>query len=72
LRPFEFIILFFSFIYTLALTNLLLAMVQMVRHRRQITFPWPHALWMATAMLILILNWPGLRDIHRLSVLPLA
>jgi hypothetical protein len=72
LRPFEFIILFFSFIYTLALTHLLLATVQMVRHRRRVTFSWPHAIWMANAMLILSLNWVGLWDFHRLTVLPLS
>jgi hypothetical protein len=31
--PFEFIILFFSFIYTLALTHLLFAITRMIRHR---------------------------------------
>lgn len=72
MRPFKFIILFFSFIYTLALTHLLLAMVQMVRQRRRITFSWPHGLWMANAMVILSLNWIGLWDFHALSVLPLS
>jgi len=37
-RPFDFIILFFSFIYTLALTHLLFAVTRMVRHRRMLTF----------------------------------
>lgn len=55
--PFEFIILFFSFIYTLALTHLLFAWTRMIRHRRELTFSWPHLLWMLSAMLNLADNW---------------
>lgn len=71
MRPFDFVILFFSFIYTLALTHLLLAAARMVRHRRQIVFSWPHALWMMTAFALLSGNWLSLWDIHAQAVLSL-
>jgi hypothetical protein len=62
MNPFEFIILFFSFIYTLALTHLLFAWAQMMRHRRQLTFSWPHFLWMVVALGNLSVNWISLWD----------
>ena len=69
--PFEFIILFFSFIYTLALTHLLFAATRMIRHRRSLVFSWPHALWMLNALLLLICNWMSLWDFHRLKTMAL-
>jgi len=71
LGPFEFIILFFSFIYTLALTHLLFAATRMIRHRRNLVFSWPHALWMLNALLLLICNWISLWDFHRLKTMAL-
>jgi hypothetical protein len=71
MRPFEFIILFFSFIYTLALTHLLFAATRMIRHRRSLVFSWPHALWMACALAILGLNWLSLWDFHALKTMSL-
>ncbi len=71
MRPFDFIILFFSFIYTLALTHLLSSAARMVRHRRRITFSWPHALWMLTALVLLAGNWLSLWDFHAQPVLSL-
>lgn len=62
MRPFEFIILFFSFIYTLALTHLLFAWTRMIRHRRQLVFSWPHSLWMLIALVNLGANWISLWD----------
>ncbi|THD75284.1 MAG: hypothetical protein E7812_17165 [Phenylobacterium sp.] len=70
--PFEFIILFFSFIYTLALTHLLFAITRMIRHRRSLVFSWPHALWMLNALLLLCTNWISLWDFHRFDTMPLA
>lgn len=64
MHPFDFIILFFSFIYTLALTHLLFAATRMIRHRRQLVFSWPHGLWMALSMLLLCENWLSLWDLH--------
>ena len=72
MRPFEFIILFLSFIYTLALTHLLFAATRMIRHRRSLVFSWPHALWMVNALLLLTGNWLALWDFHRMDAIPLA
>ena len=72
MRPFEFIILFLSFIYTLALTHLLFAATRMIRHRRSLVFSWPHALWMVNALLLLTGNWISLWDFHRMEAIPLA
>jgi hypothetical protein len=72
LGPFEFIILFFSFIYTLALTHLLFAATRMIRHRRELVFSWPHALWMLNALLLLVGIWMSLWDFHRQKTLSLA
>ena len=69
--PFEFIILFFSFIYTLALTHLLLAAARMIRYRRSLVFSWPHALWMLNALLLLVCNWISLWDFHLLKSMTL-
>lgn len=72
MAPFDFIILFLSFIFTLALTHLLFAATRMIRHRRQLTFSWPHALWMFDALLLLIGNWISLYDFHRMESIPIA
>ena len=69
--PFEYIILFFSFIYTLALTHLLFAATRMIRHRRSLVFSWPHALWMLNALLLLVCNWISLWDFHTLKSMAL-
>jgi hypothetical protein len=71
-RPFEFIILFFSFVYTVALTHLLFAATRMIRHRRNLVFSWPHALWMLNALLLLTGNWISLWDFHRFGAISLA
>ena len=57
MSPFEFIIIFFAFVYSLALAHLLFAWTRMIRHRRQITFSWPHLLWMLVAMFLLAVDW---------------
>jgi hypothetical protein len=71
-RPFEFIILFFSFIYTLALTHLLFAWTRMIRHRRQLVFSWPHLIWMLVALVNLCANWISLWDFRTDGSLTLA
>ena len=72
MNPFEFIILFFSFIYTLALTHLLFAWTRMIRHRRQLVFSWPHLLWMLAALGNLSINWISLWDFRTGESLPLG
>jgi hypothetical protein len=62
MKTFEYVILFFSFVFTLALTHLLLAVTRMIRHRRELIFSWEHALWMANALLLLLANWLSLFD----------
>lgn len=69
--PFEFMILFVSFIYTLGLTHLLFAMTRMIRHRRVLIFSWPHFLWMLVAFMNLTANWIALYDFHRFERLTL-
>ena len=71
MHPFEFIILFFSFIYTLALTHILFAATRMIRHRNQLVFSWPHALWMLNALIFLATNWLSLWDFHESTTLSL-
>jgi hypothetical protein len=72
MNPFEFIILFFSFIYTLALTHLLFAWTRMLRHRRHLTFYWPHFLWMLAALGNLSVNWISLWDFRTNGALALG
>lgn len=72
MRPFEFIVLFLSFIYTLALTHLLFAWTRMIRHRRQLVLSWPHLLWMIAALFTLSANWLSLWDFRNVQVLSLS
>lgn len=72
MNPFEFIILFFSFIYTLALTHLLFAWTRMIRHRRQLVFSWAHLMWMLVALGNLSINWISLWDFRTEGSLPLG
>jgi hypothetical protein len=44
MNPFEFIIIFLAFVYSLALTLLLFAWTRMIRRRRQLVLSWPHLL----------------------------
>ena len=72
MSPFEFIILFLSFIYSLALTHLLFAWTRMIRHRRQLVISWPHLLWMLVALFNLADDWISLWDFRDLAALSLA
>jgi hypothetical protein len=62
LAAFDYLITFFSFAFALAMTHILYAVVRMIRHRRELTFSWEHALWMANALLLLLSNWLSLFD----------
>lgn len=64
MRAFDFVLLFFSFVYALALTHLLIAAARMIRHRRNIIFSLPHALWMIVGLFFVIGNWISLWDFH--------
>lgn len=69
MRPFDFIITFFSFIYSLGLTHILFAATRMIRHRKRLIFSWPLALWMAAALLLLASNWLSFWDFHQMASL---
>ena len=72
MRPFDFIILFFSFGYALALTQLLFAAAKMVRHRDVLVFSWAHFLWMLAALCQLLANWIELWDFHGTASIPIG
>ena len=72
MSPFEFIIIFFAFVYSLALAHLLFAWTRMIRHRRQITFSWPHLLWMLVAMFLLAVDWLSTWDYRTFDKLSLV
>ena len=72
MKPFDFVVTFFSFVFSLALAHLLLAIAHMIRHRREIVFDWAQALWMAAALVLLITNWIDMWDLHTVAALPLA
>jgi hypothetical protein len=74
-RPFDFIIVFFSFVYALALTHLLLSVTSMIRYRRRLTLSAPLLVWMLVALAFLVINWISLWDFHELasiSIWPIA
>jgi hypothetical protein len=64
MKAFDFVLLFFSFVYALALTHLLMAAARMIRHRQGIVFSAPHILWMFIALILVIGNWISLWDFH--------
>ncbi len=64
MRAFDFVLLFFSFVYALALTHVLMAAARMIRYRSTIIFSAPHALWMLVALVLVISNWISLWDFH--------
>lgn len=72
MRPFDFVITFFSFVISLGLAHLLLAVGQMIRHRRELVFDWAHALWMTFALETLVINWISFWDVHSLGSVTLA
>jgi hypothetical protein len=44
----------------------------MIRHRRQITFSWPHLLWMFVAMFLLAVDWLSTWDYRTFDKLSLV
>ena len=71
MNPFEFIIIFLAFIYSLALTHLLFAWTRMIRRRRQLVLSWPHMLWMLIGLFMLAVNWLSIWDFRTLGSLSL-
>jgi hypothetical protein len=71
MEPFEYVLLLLSFIFTIALTHVLTGAARMIQHRRELSFSWPHALWMAQAFLLVVVNWAELWDFHTLKTIDL-
>lgn len=67
MRPFDFIILFFSIVYALALTHLLLSVTTMIRYRGKVMLSDPLLVWMLVALAFLVINWLSLWDFHELQ-----
>jgi len=72
MSPFEFVLLFISFVYSLSLTHLLMGLARMIRRRRELTYSWPHGLWMINALLSVVINWIGFWDFHSVKVIDLG
>ena len=72
MRAFDFVMLFFSFIFALALTHLLLSVNAMIRYRRKIKLSVPHAIWMFDALLSVWINWISLWDFHNFQAISLG
>ena len=72
MTAFEFIIVFLSFAYALAFSHVLFAAARMIRHRRELIFSWPHALWMADAVMLLFSNWISLYDFRAMQVMSIG
>jgi hypothetical protein len=70
--PFDYVLTLLSFVFALAMAHLLMGGARMVRHRRELTFSWPHALWMAAVFIDLVINWLGFWDARALKVIDLA
>jgi hypothetical protein len=71
-HAFDFIMLFFSFIFALALTHLLLAVNAIIQSRRRIKISVPHAIWMFNALLAVSINWISPWDFHDLQAISLS
>ena len=72
MKPFDFLITFFSFVYSLGLAHILMGIVRIVRRRKTLIFSWPHALWMLDALVLLCANWISLWDFHEMGTLALS
>jgi hypothetical protein len=72
MTAFEFTIVFLSFAYALAFSHVLFAAARMIRHRRELIFSWPHALWMADAVMLLFSNWISLYDFRAMQVMSIG
>ena len=70
--PFEFAITLLSFVYSLALANLLMGMARMVRRRQTLRFSPEHLLWTANVFVVILVNWVTLWDFRGAKQLTLA
>jgi hypothetical protein len=71
-EPFEFTITLLSFVYSLALTHILLGVARIVRHRRTIRLSTAHAVWTVNVFVTVLLNWIALWDFHGAKTLSVS
>jgi len=64
---FEHVQLLLSFVYALALTHILASATELVLARDRVRFSGIHALWMVTAVFLLVSNWMALYAISRIQ-----
>lgn len=72
MSPFGYFMTLISFVYAVALSHLLTGAGRMLRHRRQVRFSWPHALWMATIFVMSVINWVSYWNANGLKTIDLA
>lgn len=63
---FEHIIMLLSFVYALALTHLLSAIVALIRTGARLRFSWIFAAWMLNAFLTILADWISFWDLRSL------
>jgi hypothetical protein len=61
-----------SFVYSLALTHVLLGVARIVRHRRTVRLSAAHALWTVNVLVTVVLNWISLWDFRGAKALSLG
>ncbi|MEO8748486.1 MAG: hypothetical protein ABI379_12640 [Rhodanobacter sp.] len=72
MTSFEFVFGLISVITSLALTQMLSGVANLIRHAKRVRLSWRHGLWVVTAFMLLIANWAALwrfRDQHAWSAL---
>ena len=68
MHAYEFILLFFSFVYAAAITHLLSVAGELIIASKRIRFSWFNAGWMGAALLFTCAWWIGLWDLHTVEV----
>jgi hypothetical protein len=71
MKAFDFVIVFLSFIYALALSHMLQSTTAMIADRHKIRFSAPLLVWMIVAFILLAANWVSLWDFHSLQTIEL-
>jgi hypothetical protein len=61
---FEHVTILLSFVYAIALTHLLSTATELVLARDRVRFSGLHALWLANALLVLVVNWLAFWDLN--------
>ena len=64
MHAYEFILLFFSFVYAAAITHILSVAGEIIIASKRVRFSWVSAGWMTAALLFACAWWIGLWDLH--------